>query len=347
MSEPRTEIVLPGKPMAETLRFFRETLGLRLDSILPADDPQTARLSGDGIRIVLDAAHEGPAGLLQVVGDRARDELRAPNGTTIRFVQRADPLHVPPADDRPVVTPASDSGFGVGRAGMQYRDLIPGRMGGHLIASHIRIPDGGPVPDDVHFHDVRFQMIYCYRGEVRLVYEDQGPPFVMRAGDCVLQPPGIRHRVLEASAGLEVVELACPSVHLTSLDHELELPTPTVRPGREWQGQRFHLHRNESAIASEDPGLGWTRTDLGLTQATGGIADVDVLQPPDGNGGPPRELATEACWFLFVLEGSCECTIDDTCHQLATGASACIPAGHRLSLREHSPDLQLLRVRLP
>ena len=30
---------------------------------------------------------------------------------------------------------------------MHYRDLIPSRLGGSIIASHIRIPDGGPVPD--------------------------------------------------------------------------------------------------------------------------------------------------------------------------------------------------------
>ena len=35
----------------------------------------------------------------------------------------------------------------IGRAGMRYRDLIPGRLGGSIIASHIRIPDAGPVPD--------------------------------------------------------------------------------------------------------------------------------------------------------------------------------------------------------
>ena len=35
----------------------------------------------------------------------------------------------------------------IGRAGMQYRDLIPGRLGGSIIASHIRVPVAGPVPD--------------------------------------------------------------------------------------------------------------------------------------------------------------------------------------------------------
>ena len=53
-------------------------------------------------------------------------------------------------------------------------------------------------------------MIAVRRGWVRVVYEDQGEPFVMEAGDLVLQPPGIRHRVLESSPGLEVVEITLP-----------------------------------------------------------------------------------------------------------------------------------------
>lgn len=85
------------------------------------------------------------------------------------------------------------------------------------------------MPDYVHFHKVRFQMIYCYKGWVRVVYEDQGPPLVMRAGDCVLQPPRIRHRVLESSPGLEVIEIGCPAEHETFADHDLQLPTPVVQ----------------------------------------------------------------------------------------------------------------------
>jgi quercetin dioxygenase-like cupin family protein len=80
---------------------------------------------------------------------------------------------------------------------MLYRDLIPGRLGGRYIASLISIPKGGPVADWVHFHRIALQLIYVRSGWVRVVYEDQGEPFVMRAGDLVLQPPQIRHRVLE------------------------------------------------------------------------------------------------------------------------------------------------------
>ena len=34
-----------------------------------------------------------------------------------------------------------------------------------------------------------FQLIFCYRGWVEVVYEDQGAPFILHAGDCVIQGP--------------------------------------------------------------------------------------------------------------------------------------------------------------
>ena len=106
----------------------------------------------------------------------------------------------------------------IGRAGMHYRDLIPDRLGGSIIASHIRIPDGGPVPDMVHYHTVGFQLIYCYKGWVDLVYEDQGPAFRLHEGNCVIQPPKIRHKVLYASDNIEVIEIGVPAEHVTTID---------------------------------------------------------------------------------------------------------------------------------
>lgn len=343
MIEPRTEIVLPGKPMTETLTFFLETLGFRLESIIPADKPQTARLCGGGMRIELDAGYEGDPGLLQITSDAVRAEMRAPNGTRVRFVAAKHPQNIPAADDAAVITTrATSEDWVVGRAGMLYRDLIPRRMNGHLIASHIRIPDGGPVPDNVHFHDVRFQVIYCYRGWVRLVYEDQGEPFIMQAGDCVLQPPEIRHRVLEASAGLEVIELACPSAHLTTIDHQLELPTNSVRPDRNWAGQRFHFHQHTKAEWTTDNATGWSKADLGIATASGQIGDVGVLRVSGDAAHTVDQLS-----FLFVLTGSCQITTAP--HQmtaLSTADCVTLPRGATFGLQDCSDDLQLLRVRL-
>src|SRR5262245_36964241 len=169
---------------------------------------------------------------------------------------------------------ATNDAWYEGRAGMQYRDLIPGRLGGRFIASHIRILEGGETQDYVHYHKARFQMIYCKTGWARLVYEDQGPPFTFKAGDCVLQPPESRHRVLESSAGLEVIEVTCPAEYETCADHELQLPTPEVLPERLFGGQRFTLHRASEASWAPWRLDGFEARDTGITVATNGLASA-------------------------------------------------------------------------
>ena len=186
---------------------------------------------------------------------------------------------------------------------MHYRDLLPDRLGGAIIASHIRIAEAGPVADMVHFHTVGFQLIFCHRGWVRLVYEDQGPPFVLGAGDCVIQPPEIRHRVLEASAGVEVIEIGVPAEHLTSVDHEMELPTPHFRPEREFQGTKFVLHRE--AEATWDPWRipGFEMRETGIGAATGGVAGVQVARRVPGEAIPATRHDTDIL-FGFLRAGS-------------------------------------------
>jgi quercetin dioxygenase-like cupin family protein len=126
-----------------------------------------------------------------------------------------------------------------GRAGMEYRDLISDRLDGEMIASHIRLRDGGEVDDYVHYHKVEFQMIRCIGGRIKVVYEDQGAPFWLEPGDWVIQPPEIRHRVLECEAGSEVIEITMPAEHETWADHDMKLPTDEYKPDREFNGQRF------------------------------------------------------------------------------------------------------------
>ena len=199
-------------------------------------------------------------------------------GLRVDMIMPADAPHVAQLSNGDVrirlegpPAPASDGAWHDGRAGMQYRDLLPDRFGGRMIASHIRVPGGGPVPDYVHYHELRFQMIYCHRGWVRLVYEDQGEPFVMRAGECVVQPPAIRHRVLECSPGLEVIELASPATHATFADHGLALPNGTRE--RSFAGQRFFHGPPGDAIAAATSGVAQAR----LRSDTGGNFGVGVV----------------------------------------------------------------------
>jgi quercetin dioxygenase-like cupin family protein len=290
-------------------------LGFRLDTIFPADDPTVAAISGHGTRVRLVRAGASDPG---------------------------DPGEVPAVRPSFVVQRAGDLAWCTGRAGMLYRDLIPDRQGGRYIASHIQIPGGGPVPDYVHFHAIQFQIIYCYKGWVRLVYEDQGEPFVMQAGECVLQPPRIRHRVLEASPGLEVVELGVPAVHATHVDHERALPTEVVRADRDFEGQRFVRFLPATARFTAARLPGFDACELGIAAATRGLASVHVVRARTPGRFTARHDAELV--FHFVLRG--ELTLDDE-YRLAAADAFVVPAGRRFGWSDASADLELLEVALP
>ena len=351
----RAELLLPSRDLHADLAFFRERLGFRLDSIFPADDPAQAVLSGHGVRIRLERGGAEAPGAIRLhcedpgaLGNGAQD-LHTPGGTRIELREFHPRLRRPATRHALVVQRQGAEGgaWGVGRAGMQYRDLIPGRLGGAIIASHIRIPEAGPVPDDVHYHIAAFQLIYCYRGWVGLVYEDQGPPFRLEAGDCLIQPPQIRHRVLESSAGLEVIEIAVPAEHLTALDHALELPTGQLRPDRDFGGQRFCHHLARDTVWSPARLPGFSACDTGIAAATGGIANAQVARRT--GGGDTAETSHDAdILFTFVLEGGMTLRVPEreTC-ALRAGDAFVVPPGLRSAYERCTDDLALLEVSLP
>jgi quercetin dioxygenase-like cupin family protein len=344
------EVVLPSGDLNETVGFFIETLGFQLEAIFPADDPAVAVIAGHGVRLRLDRAVTAAPGSLRLActdPDRVasgKRQLSAPNGTRIELVAAESPLLLPTLVPEFVLSRAGKP-FNAGRAGMGYRDLIPGRQGGRFIASHICIAEAGPVPDYVHFHEVRFQMIYCRAGWAELVYEDQGPPFRLEAGDCVLQPPRIRHRVLASSAGLEVIEIGCPAVHETRSDAALTLPTGRCDPNRDFGGQRFHRHVGAEAPWQpwRAPGFQWR--DTGIAAATGGLAGAGVIRPRDAASTGILSHQGELL-FLFVLDGAL--TLDCAGrHALAAGDAATIPAGMPYGFGACTPGLRLLEVAMP
>lgn len=341
------EVVLSCTEIAETVAFFTDTLGFRIVSVFPADDPRAVRLSGFGLGIRLERDGRRDDSMLRLPGT-GDETLCAPNGTRIRRGPAEPPLVVPPPQPALVITTAAgNAAWHTGRAGMQYRDLVPGRLGGHLIASHIRIPGRGPVPDYVHFHKVRFQLIFCRRGWVRVAYEDQGPPFVLEPGDCVLQPPEIRHRVLESGDDLEVVEVGSPAEHVTAVDHALSLPTDTLRPERTFSGQRFVRHRAANAAWATWRIPGFEARDTGIAAATGGIGSVVVARPA---GVPERRFVRHDApsLFLFVLAGRMRLELEGgRSEPLGPDDSAMLPPGLGYRLADCSPDLELREVAMP
>lgn len=310
VSETPVHVELDCNDLDTALEFYSAEGMFRIESIYPADSPRVARLSGPGINLTLKG------------------------GTP---VETADPSLI--------VTRVDDHGFGAGRAGMQYRDLIPGRFGGRFIASHIRIPDGGPVPDYVHHHHVEFQFIFCVNGWVKVVYEDQGDPMLMKAGDCFLQPPHIRHRVLESSDNMEVVEIACPAEHETFVDHEMKLPTSEVRPDRDFGGQRFVFHQADKAVwqLSDVPGMEYRNT--GIAYATKGVVSVVVVRATGECGDIPLTHTAEMR-FCFLLKGNAVLQ-NGTTTLLGPGDSVAVPATMECRLEDLSPGIEMLEVIVP
>lgn len=344
------EICLPCASLDDTLSFFTTRLGFRLEEIFPADDPALAVIAGHGLRIRLERGNREAPGVIRLRCDDPAGiacgqlELAAPNGTRIELVQANPAVDLPPLKPSFYVSNKKNAAWGVGRAGMQYRDLIPDRQGGYAIASHIRIPQGGPVPDIVHFHKVRFQMIYCYKGWVDLLYEDQGPMFRMHAGDCILQPPEIRHRVVESSPGLEVIEVGSPADHLTCIDHDLLLPTAELRPDRVFNNQRFVHHREVAAVWRSRGDAGVEICDTGIGEATDGFASVQVVRFPTADDLPVSAHVT-GLLFVFVLSGAAILGTDTQGeHALCAGDSAVIPHDTTWTLNGRSSDLELLEV---
>lgn len=345
------QVLVACTELGPTLSFFLEQLGFQVDAIFPADNPHTAMVSGHGLSLRLVQGETGGAtDIYLLCNDPAAagaPVLTAPNGLRVHMVAADPPMHQPLTQQRLVLTRGADAdAWGMGRAGMYYRDLVPDRLGGAFIASHIRILEGGPVSDYVHFHKIRFQTIFCRRGWVRVAYEGQGEPLVMRAGDCVLQPPLIRHRVMESSAGAEVVEICTPAEHVTMADRAIVLPNDNLQPGRDFSGQKFVFH--VAAVGSWTPWrvAGFEARDTGIGHATGGLAGVRMVRSAGGATAAPQSHDTEFC-FYFVLAGSVTVEAEGASYAMGVDDSITIPGCTPYALAACSADLSLLEVTLP
>lgn len=351
-TEIKAEFLLPTDELRSDLPFFTKTLGMRLESIFPADDPSVASFSGHGIRLRIEKGATVPPGHLRIMTDdpdsfaEGKRFLTAPNGTKVEIVPLTPVVEQPKTQHEFAVRRLRDEApWIIGRAGMHYRDLIPTRLGGSIIASHIRIPDGGPVPDMVHYHTVGFQLIFCYKGWVDVLYEDQGDMIRLHAGDCVTQPPGIRHRVMEASAEIEVIEIGVPAEHVTTIDHDFTLPNGKGDPNREWDGQTFVHHEKAKAEWTPFRIPGFNMRDTGITAGTKGVAGIQVARFDKGT--PPASKHDADIHFTFVMDGTMTLSAegkDD--RDLQPGDAFVIPPNMKSHYKACSADLELLEVAL-
>ena len=382
----QAQVLVPTNDVAKDIDFFKERLGFKLLNIFPDDNPEVAVLFGHGLHLRLDrnigkyqlanpknerSAKEriskclillltddkeilkSKDELLLSPGDGAKIEIQ-PNTYTIPNIEEMEKklmsfdVETQSISDEQLLDHSSD--FWVeGRAGMLYRDILPSRLGGLMSAEHIWIPTGGTVPDNVHFHTIRFQLIYCYTGWVKLVYEDQGEPFILNAGDCVTQPPEIRHRVLECSDDLQVIEIGVPSTHMTTIDHDMILPTSTLDREREWQGQKFCHFKADEVIWKDDTGVLESK-DTGVYKRTNGFVSVKVFRIKEyalDHHDPDCFSIDGHVVFTFILKGSMKLVIaGKEPYSLKKGNSYMIPGNKFYQFKDWSNDLELLQVAL-
>jgi hypothetical protein len=103
-----------------------------------------------------------------------------------------------------------------------YRDLgIKDATNGLAVAHVIRLvgPCDPKIVSKMHTHAADFQMIYVLKGSITGYYEGAGK-HTMRQGDAWLQPPNIKHKVLDYSDDCELLEIVLPGDFKTvELEH--------------------------------------------------------------------------------------------------------------------------------
>lgn len=107
------------------------------------------------------------------------------------------------------------------RSYFEYRDLgIKRATLGKVVAHVIRARPGKAPHGEWHVHDCDVQFVYVLKGWVLFEYEGVGK-VLMKAGSCFYQPPRIRHRELEHSPDVEMLEVVSPA----------SFKTASVKPG--------------------------------------------------------------------------------------------------------------------
>jgi uncharacterized RmlC-like cupin family protein len=94
----------------------------------------------------------------------------------------------------------------------RYRDLGIAAASNGLCQAHV-IRLIGPCTEEVrkrHYHATELQLIYVLKGWMKNEFEGHREQ-LMEAGSCWLQPPKIKHTVLDYSDDCEVLEIIVPA----------------------------------------------------------------------------------------------------------------------------------------
>jgi uncharacterized RmlC-like cupin family protein len=128
--------------------------------------------------------------------------------------KRAHKPKTPPRKQTFVASHHTPDAFAAGlRRYAQYRDLGIAAATNGLARAHVikMVPPCDPAEvSKRHYHDVEFQMVYVLKGWIKSEFEGEGA-VTMRQGSCWLQPPKIKHTVLDYSDECELLEIILPA----------------------------------------------------------------------------------------------------------------------------------------
>ena len=174
-------------------------------SVKPAASPAKAAAKKPPVKPV---THKAAA------AKKAPAAKKTPAAKTIKPPKPPKPPKVNWKPQSFVATHRKDAEFKTGlRAYAAYRDLLTDKATGGAVQSHVIRLVGKCDPKVVsipHYHGVQFQMLYMLKGWMIGEYEGQGR-VKMTAGSCWIQPPGIRHQVIDYSDGCEMIEIILPA----------------------------------------------------------------------------------------------------------------------------------------
>lgn len=181
----------------------------------PVPDKPAAKKSVKPAASPAKAAAKKPP--VKPVTHKAAAAKKAPAAKKTPAAKTIKPPKPPKVNWKPqsfVATHRKDAEFKTGlRAYAAYRDLLTDKATGGAVQSHVIRLVGKCDPKVVsipHYHGVQFQMLYMLKGWMIGEYEGQGR-VKMTAGSCWIQPPGIRHQVIDYSDGCEMIEIILPA----------------------------------------------------------------------------------------------------------------------------------------
>lgn len=95
--------------------------------------------------------------------------------------------------------------------GNAYRELAVGAAtGGQVGLRHLRSTMPFDQETGWHWHDMDVHAVFVVRGHISFRYQGVPGEHVVRAGECISQPAGVPHNVIDRSDDLELLELTLP-----------------------------------------------------------------------------------------------------------------------------------------